>query len=90
MSMTKCVVCGESKLTSHHLDNGDGWCMACDLKGRLWAARMARNPENVFDVSNSAPSRSIGIVAGIAAINRVMTDPKPLIVTGNGGAANAG
>ncbi len=89
----KCVACGEEKAVSACWNVTGGWlCAACDSVGRVWAARMARNPEKVFDVplitcleSLSSSSRYIlaatgSINIGPSTISAIFDADKPITV----------
>ncbi len=83
-----CCVCGESKPIPGCFPLADGWlCAVCDLAGRVWAARMARNPEKVFDVPISAIHSMYGVtIASISGISPLPFDTdKPFTVEADRG-----
>ncbi len=83
----KCVVCGEEKAVSACWNVTGGWlCAACDSVGRVWAARMARNPELVFDVPVSAAYNTFGYVIGMASnVSPLPSADTPVTVEANRG-----
>ncbi len=62
----KCCVCGEMKSDASCFSLAAGWlCVDCDVAGRVWAARMARNPVlvHVASISNSDTDKPLTVEA---------------------------